>query len=226
VGEHGLDGVESRKATQKALRIYAAWCVDAEISLLDELMDPRTLDDMFEPETARKLIRTLGDAREPFEKLLGPIPEDSDQELELDRRRTETVLRARRDRLLNLVASARLQPMLDRLTTRVREDRERGGRYGAPSFPSVYAIMNGGTTLSARGQLKEARLGFAYSAYSRDSLVLHGSALALSVGEDFLAPHFAEPSPSAADLALRVRDVLLRLAILRGLLPRGDADVG
>jgi len=206
--------------TRQALRLYAAWCINSELELLAELSDKRTLNDLWEPHTARRLIRDLGTARPDYERLLGPISEDSDQELALDRRKSEEALQATKAELRGLVATISLEPMLNRLKQKLDQAREQKKLHGAPSFPAAYAIMRGEPVPTVREQLKNAAVGFTYSWYSVDSLQLHGSSLAVEFDRAEIGPRLLAPSPASPDdLAQLLRDLLLRLAFLRSYLP-------
>ena len=206
--------------TRKALRLYAAWCINSELELLADLSDKRTLDDIWEPHTARRLIRDLGAARPEYERLLGPIPEDSDQELALDRKKSEEALQATKTELLGLVATISLEPMLKRLKQKLEKAREQKKLRGVPSFPAVYAIMSGDAVPTVREQPKNAAVGFTYSWYSVDSLQLHGSSLALEFDRAEIGPRLLAPSSASPDdLAQLLRDLLFRLAFLRSYLP-------
>lgn len=219
-GAGNLQAEQPRNETRKALRMYAAWCVQSELDSLDELSDKRTLDDVLEPHTARTLIKNLGAARGEYERLLGPIPEDSDQELSFDRKRIEESLRADKERLLSLVAILGLEPMLSRLKTKLQDARQKGDLRGGASFSAAYAVMNDEPVPSVRMQLKQAAIGFAYSWYSADSLRLHGSSLALEFDDTLVAPRLTAPTAASKDdLAQLLRDVLVRLAFLRAYLP-------
>jgi hypothetical protein len=72
-------------------------------------------DDLFEPQTARALISTLlGEGRREYEQLLGEIPEDSDQELALDRQRYCESVQQQLDRSARLAATLGLTQAVSR----------------------------------------------------------------------------------------------------------------
>jgi len=210
-----LDG-DARADSRSRLRLYLVWCIRNESQLLSELGSRSTLEDLFEPATARRLIADLGEARTDYEQVYGQIPEDSDQELALDRTRFEAEVRSRRRDLEQVLEELGLSPLRDALARALTGEETRNA---TPTFPSTVRILDGGGSASARRQLREASLGFAYPAYSAASLRLHGSGLGLSIRLGMISPDLAErASTPASELVPLLNDILHRLAILESVL--------
>jgi hypothetical protein len=218
-GEVDLESEIQTQETRRALQMYAAWCIRSERELLDELSDKRLLEELFEPDTARGLIKSLGAQREAYEKHFGAIPEDSDQELALDRGRLESGIRSEK-RDLALIANLNLQPLLNEMEAGTKRARAATNSRIALTFAALYAFMRGDPVPSARKQFAEARIRFMYPVYSRDSLQLHGSSLNLLMSEGTIGPRLS-PATTASpdDLASILRDIVFRLSILRQFLP-------
>ena len=216
---HGPTADAAVTGTRVALRLYAAWCLSSELRQLDELQDPRGLNDLFEGDTARYLLKSLGEQRESWEAIFGAVPEDSDQELALDLKRAQKALVDRRRHINSLVGQLGLQPELQQIRNATHAAKT-SLQPLLESFPDINSQLTTNTRLpTARAQLAAARLGFAYTWYSGDSIVLHGAWLGLTANHGHVFPAASVSAGSQADIERLYRDVIQRLAILRAYLP-------
>ena len=217
--QHGPTAEAAVTGTRVALRLYAAWCLSSELRQVDELQDPRGLDDLFEGDTARDLLKSLGEQRESWEATFGAVPEDSDQELAQDRKRAEQALVDRRRLINSLIGQLGVQWELRQIRN-ARHAAKTDEQPPLESFPDIIGHLTTNVRLpTARAQLAASRLGFAYTWYKDDSAILHGAWLGLTADHSHVFPATSVSADSQAELEGLYRDVIQRLAILRAYLP-------
>jgi hypothetical protein len=181
--ESNAAGTSSWEYVGQQLVGYIAWCLFADAMFYRKNLDAETVEGVFDPKHARLLIQKLGDARPVWEQFMGEIEEDSDQEVELDRKRAVAFWTGKLERLQVWLNHPELKPWAAQI-----EGQAKGRR-----VPSLFQVL-GGKESSVRDRLQELEMGFGYVTYIRGSHVIHGSAFEpfMHSGEDFVCPNFGD----------------------------------
>jgi len=186
---------------REALLAYLAWILDADLRTVREMLEKRNLEGTYDPTLARAFLTRLGEKAEEWQATFGEVEEVSDQEAELDQRRAVANLRKKEARLAGWLGDPALRRWAERLATRKRDHW------------SLPELLLGAERTSARRQMRAYGTEFGYSAYQRQSQVIHGSTLEnyVVLGTDGIGPILLRHDPEAGTVLLSES---LRLACL------------
>ena len=161
------------------LRAYAAWCLWSDRLYYEELLDPRTLEGVYDPQPTRELVSDP-QARAAHEAFFGPLDLRNEHELQADRSNYEREIKSFLGRVKDWLADRRLEPWVRRLTRRAPAES---------SGSSFFSLLDDSSVGVAR-RLHSLGLRFSYSRYVRGSMLVHGSTLdqSLYVVADSIAP--------------------------------------
>lgn len=193
------------------MRAYTAWCLWNDRQFYQELIDERTLNEVWNPNPARDI------ANDPeklaiHETLFGPLGvEINTDELKKGRSKQKRQLRLNLDRVEAWLNHSDIQPWF----TKLNELKER-----PPHKTSFFALVNE-TEESISKRLQSVKLRFAYASYMQGSMIIHGSTLdkLFHIADDKLVPLFFGIDDQAEALAIDVgkdcKQIMIILILLQ-----------
>lgn len=203
--------------SDERLCAYTAWCIASDVKYQQQLVNPKTLDGIWDPRPAQSILSDQHRLEE-WEKMFGPLKIDVDQKnLRAGRFRQEHQERHRLHRLESWLAHKDLLPWKQKL--------DKLAQNSAPV--SFFALVDPSVS-SVRKQLRrsETDVHLMYLPYMQGSLWIHGSTVEqimdFASGRISPRPHRnAESCQSSADI---IQDECMRvfmfLAQLRGVFSR------
>jgi hypothetical protein len=191
------------------LRAYAAWCLWNDRIFQKELLDPGTLDSIWNPKPAEDIMNDPV-ARELHERLFGPLTVETDH----DKLRTGRFLQ-RNDEQFRL---HRIESWLNDPELRTWHDRLKNlaGRDGKRQV-AFFTLFNDSEKAVAR-RVHSLGMGFAYLQYRKGSMFVHGSTLehAFAMQEQTLTPGIDDSVETDAELVgSQCNTVLVLLAFVQ-----------
>jgi hypothetical protein len=193
----------SEQAEQRAwndaierMRAYTAWCLWNDRQFYQELIDERTLNDVWNPNPARDI------ANDPeklaiHEALFGPLDvEINSTQLKKGRSKQERQLRLNLNRVEAWLNHSDIQSWF----TKLNELKE------SPQYKTSFFALFNETEESISKRLQSFELRFAYASYMQGSMIIHGSTLdqLFHIGDDKFVPLFFGINGQAEALAVDV----------------------
>lgn len=159
------------------LRAYAVWCLWSDKNYYQELIDPRTQKNIWDPGPAREIFEN-NEKLQCYERFYGPLDSEIDEsKLKQGRREMEALYREKIRRIDDWLGDAKIQHWSKRL-----EDNHRSRTF------SFFSLFGEDSKIAKR--LKKYQLRFAYTSYSEGSMALHGSTIEqfMFIGDSVISP--------------------------------------
>lgn len=176
------------------LRGYSAWCLWNDRSFQIEFVDPRTLDGIWDPKPAARILDDPS-TRHAYEQLFGPI------EVETDRRAlAKGRLRQQHEERLRL---HRLEAWLEHPDLCEWYAKLLAATKGRKNKQVIFFALFNTSDRSVAQRLESLQMRFLYISYVKGSLHVHGSTLehSLDLHEGALTPRVSGHDESLAALA-------------------------
>ena len=168
----------SYKKIIERLRAYAAWCIWSDRDLNKKLLHPKTINELWD-HTIEKKILSNSKIKELHERFFGKLDIETDEKI-LRQNRQEYLekLRKKKVKLDLLLRDPQINKWSDKLDFAHKRRKQ-------TSFFTLYDDQP-----SITRNLEKMRLRFAYSAYSKGSMALHGSSMEqfISISESEVFP--------------------------------------
>ena len=156
----------SHRITVERLRAYAAWCLWSDKVFYSDLIHPKTLADVWDPNPAKKILANEKN-KEGYERFFGRLEAETNEEkLNKGRKEMERLYRNKRARIDKWLQDPQLKSWSDKILELSRKKK------GAVSY---FNLFDPDATVSKR--LKKLGLRFGYVQYSKSSMALHGSSM-------------------------------------------------
>jgi hypothetical protein len=156
----------SYKETIKRLRAYAAWCLWSDKASYNEIIHPKTLDGIWDPNPAKKIIENKKD-KEGYERFFGQLSIETDEDkLKKGRHDMERVYKDKIAKIDNWLQAPELRMWSNKILEISRQKK------GAVSY---FNLFDPEATVKKR--LNKIGLRFGYCQYSKSSMALHGSSM-------------------------------------------------
>jgi hypothetical protein len=169
----------SHKMTVERLRAYAAWCLWSDKVFYKDLIHPKTLAGVWDPNPAKKILEKEKD-KEGYERFFGSIKVETDKEkLNKDRKEMERLYRDKIARIDKWLEDPQLKLWSDKIIEVSQKKK------GAVSYFNLFdpdaTVKKGLEKLGAR---------FGYVQYSKSSMALHGSSMEqfVIIGDSIVTP--------------------------------------
>ncbi|MGH7570821.1 MAG: hypothetical protein ACREMK_03120 [Gemmatimonadota bacterium] len=200
------------------LKAYCAWCLEEDVLLLENRLEPGMLDMLFDYRWQRELVRAMGPYREHHERELGEIEIVSDAEAKLDRERYEKALDARRAMTERLIKDLDLSEWVDR----IRKQRKK--RTYLP-FTDLFESSQGSSKSAGgvKGKLRSMGMPWASLTYSKDSMLLHQSSLlqVIQLSENGVSIRVPRGNDFESQASHATRSIKRGLMLMEGVWKRG-----
>jgi len=176
------------------LRAYSAWCLWNDRSFQIEFVDPKTLDGIWDPQPAERILRDPN-TRLAYEQLFGPINVETDRRtLAKGRLRQQHEERLRLHRLEAWLGHRDLRKWYGKLLAATKGKKKKQVNF--------FALFNESDRGVAR-RLESLQMRFLYVNYVKGSLHVHGTTVEHSfyLHEGVLTPRVGVHDESIAALA-------------------------
>ena len=199
----------SHRITVERLRAYAAWCLWSDGVFYSDLLHPKTLENVWDPNPAKKILANEKD-REGYERFFGTLEVETDEEkLNKSREEMEGIYRGKKARIDRWLQDPQLKSWSNKITQLSRTNK------GAVSF---FNIFDPDATVAKK--LKKLDLRFGYVQYSKSSMALHGSSMEqfINIGNSVITPKLNMPNQGDETLFETVISDCNCLFVLLGML--------
>lgn len=182
--------VEAWKDVEESLCAYAAWGLWNDWQLTREILDPKNLDQAWDPNPVHEIVKDPHE-RQAFEAIFGPLEVETKNELLVHRRNQEQILRKKEKRIQYWLSHQRLTIWFDKLQNE-------------KDLSFLELVDENEKTI--RRQMKKFGIGFGYSLYREATMVVHGSTLEqfYHVSGTHLTPLVVKLKENAESKALNV----------------------
>jgi hypothetical protein len=172
-----------RNQIRERLRAYTVWCLWSDKAYYEELIHPKTLLGVWNPEPAREMLKhdKFRNIQEKlFAPIFGQIPAETNEELREGYKSMKEFYEEKINLINFWISDSKLLKYAHKIKTLSREKR-----------CSFFAILDPDISSVAK-QLSIFESRFAYGEYKLGSMILHGSSLEqfLSIGESVIYPNF------------------------------------